>query len=269
MRALNHIPLIVVLAYCALFSGCSDPTGGDANTLPIEGRIGIEIREGYSGYDREEYPQIYLSLNTEIEQPCINYRIETSIELLHNTIVVSLAGMIVPRICFDAIGPATSRNALPLPEGRYNFDIRLNGKSDSYRLDVNDSAIALEPIRANFTYSENYEYWRYPENTFAFVCGTFTTDTMLYYEFADSLRHLPHVAEFALGNQMVSPYPSSSQGYYRDFATKLYRYEVEADFDSAGALLQRFVDDKIRGTSGNGIYLLNWRSKQYMSWLME
>ncbi len=270
MRAVFAILFSAIVAGCLVVSSCSESaTTTEKELRTIEGRVKVRIREGYSGYGVVQDPKIFLSLATEAMQPCCNWSIETTVDRNGDRIIVWLEGISVPQICATAIGPAREWRELQLEDGKYELAFVLNGEMDTYKLDISDTAIVLEPVATESTFSDISKYWRYPEKSFAYICGTYTTDTMFYYEFADSLRNLPNLSEITLGSQLESPYPDSSQGHYRDFGALLFRYASEDDYDAAGALLRRFANQRLQGTSGNGIYLVNWRAEEYMSWLTE
>ena len=269
MRAVFVILLSAIIAGSLVVSSCSDSTTTTKKELrTLEGRVKVRIREGYSGYGVVQNPKIYLSLATEVMQPCYNWSIQTSVERRIDKVLVSLEGISIPQICATAIGPATEWKALQLEEGKYKLAFVLNGEMDTYTLDVSDTAIVLEPVAADFTFSDISKYWRYPENSFACLFHTTDPSAPLVAEFSDSLKNLPGVKELQLGQQFASPYFANNRGPATPFVVKIFEYESEGTFAEAGELLQRFVNRRNVEQGMLYIQLANWRAEEYMSWLM-
>lgn len=268
MRAVFVILLSAIIAGCLVVSSCYDSTT-EIELRTLEGRVKVSIHEGYSRYGVMEDPKIFLSLETEVMQPCYNWSIQTSVERRVDKIMVSLDGISTPQICADAIGPAKEWRELQLADGKYKLGFVLDGRIDTYTLDISDTAIVLEPVAADFTYSDIGKYWRYPERSFACLFHTTDPSTPLVVAFADSLKNLPGVKELQLGQQFASPYFVSDRGLATPFVVKIFEYESEEDFAAAGELLQRFVNRRNVEQGMLSIQLVNWRAEKYMSWLME
>ena len=270
MRAVFVILLSATVACCLVVSSCSDSTTTTEIKLrTLEGRVEVRIREGYSSNSAVQDPKIYMSLSTEVMQPCMNWSIETTVDRNGDMIMIRLDGISTPQICATAFGPATEWRALQLEDGKYRLAFVLNGEMDTYTLDVSDTAIVLEPVAADFTYSDIGRYWRYPENSFGCLFHTTDPSAPLVAEFSDSLKNLPGVKELELGQQFASPYFANNRGTATPFVIKVFEYDSEESFAEAGELLQRFV---IRGNVEHGIMsiqLANWRAEEYMSWLMD
>lgn len=268
MRGVIVILLSAIVAGCLVVSSCSDSTT-EIELRTLEGRVKVNIHEGYSRYGVVEDPQIFLSLSTEVMQPCMNWSIETTVDRNGDMIMIRLDGISTPQTCATAIGPATEWKALQLEEGKYKLAFVLNGEMDTYTLDVSDTAIVLEPVAADFTFSDISKYWRYPENSFACLFHTTDPSAPLVVEFADSLKNLPGVMELQLGQEFASPYFANDRGPATPFAVKIFEYESEEKFAEAGELLQRFVNRRNGEQGMMYIQLTNWRAEEFMSWLMD
>ncbi len=268
MRAAIVILLSALVAGCLFVSSCSESTT-EIELRTLEGRVKVRIREGYSGYGVVQDPKIFLSLATEAMQPCYNWSIETTVDRNGDRIIVWLEGISVPQICATAIGPAREWRELQLEDGKYELAFVLNGEMDTYKLDISDTAIVLEPVAADFTYSDISKYWRYPENSFACVYHTSDPSAPIVVEFTDSLRNLAGVKELQLGQQFASPYLVSDHGPATPLVVKIFEYESEENFAATGELLRRFVNRQNEEQGMMSIHLVNWRAEEFMSWLMD
>jgi hypothetical protein len=65
------------------------------------------------------------------------------------------------------------------------------------------------------------------------------------------------------------PYPREGGGHHYDMPVRYFRYETEADYDTAGAILERYSKEIISQYSGASISFYNWRDKAFHYWLLE
>ena len=65
------------------------------------------------------------------------------------------------------------------------------------------------------------------------------------------------------------PYARTASGYYYNAPARYYRYETEADFETAKALLRQFSQEVLRHHEGDGLSVWNWKGDQGMSWIYE
>lgn len=76
------------------------------------------------------------------------------------------------------MGPAVSY--VDLPEN-VNKIVLINGETiDKYTIQIDNQQVLLSVIENNFTNSLFDETFRYPENTFAYICGTNTNNTIVW-----------------------------------------------------------------------------------------
>jgi hypothetical protein len=259
-----------ILSLCAFLGISLLITSGCTSDLhSIEGRILFKVYEGHSSDDLEGQPRIILELRTEKIYCCCNNRIISDVTRSGGYIAVHLKGVLFPELCLTSLGPAMSRDFLDLPEGAYSLNFRQWSSSDKYTLTVRKDAIEIDPGVTNFTAAENLLFWRYPENSFAYYCGTMTETAWVCDDFLSHLIREIDLDEFCFPDYGKIPYSRSSQGHYYDAAARYFRYKTEDDFHRAGEVLAAYSREVIVGMEGIGLCLKNWKNKNYCSWLFQ
>ncbi len=230
----------------------------------------FRIDEDYKHHDDAEKPSIRFAMQTDSIFRCANFKIITDTERTGNQIDVDILGITLPgEICATALGPARMRQFMHLSPGEYRLNISQNGVSDVYKVTVTNEKISVQPQTSNFTRPEFQLYWRYPANSFVYLCGTNRDNTWLCGDFMDSLQtHLSLETIVFPGSGRIA-YPIASQGHYYDMSAQYFYYEDEADFHSAGDLLSSYVKSRFPDTTGNSISLISWKNERYHSWLMD
>jgi hypothetical protein len=256
--------MVGAIVGCGMFSSDDD---GRGKTSPIEGTIKFNVEEGYVNPNYVSDPEIMLLLQSDKIYPCCNYSIEANIQLLDHTLRVDLLNIYKPEICLTAMGPARSRRRLVLPIGEFELQISLSQRIDRYRLIITEQSIRLDPIESGFTSPVSTLTWRYPRNSFTYVCGTTTETAWICSEFYDSLLTIPNVTAYEFPDSGAIPYPDSSDGYWNNEPSRFFLYKMESDYDEAGRLLRRYSQERISNYNGVGIYLLNYRNRRVKSWL--
>jgi hypothetical protein len=142
----------------------------------------------------------------------------------------------------------------------------MDGRTDSYDLEVSDFAVRLTPRDTVVSRPEAQLVWRYPPQSFAYYCGTLVQDAWLCEAFRDSLQKNLSLILLQPPSSGTWPYPLRSDGYWYNAPARFYRYATEADFDSAGAILRSFAHAHLKNRSGAGLSLRNWRNAYYYSW---
>jgi hypothetical protein len=139
--------LFVSAAVLATLGSC-DPT----TSLEEGGPLTFEILE-VDWVDPPPPPrQILLTVATEKEYPCMNYRIDGEFGVADRTLHVELSRRItIGDICLTAIGPAQYRAALPITDGTYSLVFARGGQTDRYILTVTQAAFEITTIEAHFT----------------------------------------------------------------------------------------------------------------------
>lgn len=235
----------------------------------IEGDILFNFQEGYKHYDSICEPSILLSMMTEKIYGCCNWTIESEIEIYGNKISIAILGIYVPLICATALGPATSNTFLDITEGEYLLELSYEGITDIYKLIVTNSYIKVTEVESQFTIPTFNLFWRYPPNSFAYICGKTHETSWIYEDFIDTLLSKIDLVEFHFPDSGVICYPCSSSGHHNDIPAKYFFYDDEEYFDYAGEILESYTQGVISQYSGVGISLINWKNKKYYSWLFD
>lgn len=265
LRALSC--LILILSFFTLMS-CDIFDHGD-NIIAIEGDIIFSVKEGYKHYDSICEPSILLSMETEKIYGCCNFTIESEIGIYDSKILIDISGIYVPEICLTALGPATSKSFLDVSNGEYLLELSYEGITDIYTLIVTNSYIKVTEVESQFTIPTFNLFWRYPSNSFAYVCGTTHKTSWIYEDFIDTLLSKIDLVEFHFPDSGVLCYPCSSAGHHNDMPVKYFFYDDEEYFDYEGEILESYTQGVMSQYSGVGISLINWKNKKYYSWLFD
>ena len=267
MRRIYSGALIFLLLF--VLNGCeylsSDPV---YKTLPIEGNLLFNFSESYENYNKPGIPVIYFNLKTEKEYGCVNYNISTEIRLSGNNLDVYIKGIQEPNICLTAIGPATSSSSLDIPAGNYKLILHDENFSDTYDFSVSDKSITIDQSNYTETKPMYRVNWRYPKNSFVYLCGSLTEDSSICNDFLDTLKSRISLQEFSFPDSGKIPYPTASQGHYYDMPARYFYYKDETDFNKIGEILKNYKDNYLQNKSGYGIQIINWFNKKFYSWLL-
>jgi len=251
-----------------LSSGCNISHKTHLGQEPINGKIQFSISESYEKYDVPSTPQIILSLKTEKIYGCMNYQIANTSTIKNGTVDVRISGVIIPEICLTALGPATAETRLDLPNGNYKLILHSGNFSNSYNLSIADRSISIDQS----TYSETQPlyrlYWRYPPNSFVYMCGTLLQDSTISTDFLDTLKSKIDLQEFVFPDSGKVPYPTASDGHYYDMPAKYFYYKSETDFDKIGNIMKDYKAKYLSNKTGYGISIVSWMNKSFYSWLL-
>lgn len=168
--------LLLFTAFLFVFLSCDIFNSNELR--PIEGNIIFSIQEGYPNPDSISEPSIMLLMVTEKTYPCYNWSIISEITVQDNKILIDVLGIYVPEICLTALGPATSTSFLDISEGKYLLYFSYREVMDRYVLTVTDSSIEITGDASQFTKPKCKLFWRYPPNSFVYLCKT-TTETFM------------------------------------------------------------------------------------------
>jgi hypothetical protein len=252
-----------------IFPGCHIFDSSENEIEPIEGNIIFSIKEGYENHDSISEPSIMLSMVTEKIYPCCNWSIISDLTVQNNKISINFSGIYIPEICLTTSGPAQSTSFLNISEGEYSLYFSYRDITDRYVLTVTDSSIKITGNVSQFTKPKFELFWRYPPNSFVYLCGTTTETSWICEDFLDTLSSEINLEEFQFPDSGEIPYPCSSMGHYYDMPAKYFFYEKDADFDKADEILKSYTQNVIAQYSGIGISLVNWKNKKYLSWLFD
>lgn len=240
----------------------------------ITDMILFDFSESYST-EEPSNPSIMLSMRTSESYPCINYQIVSNVSVHNSEITMIISGVLINDFCLDAIGPATKRHFLDLENGNYKLKIVHNKKSAEYAVSITTEAIEIEEVinnsnGNNIHFSTNHRvYYRYPENSFAFIGGTNTTNTIIYENLLDSLKTKFQISEFSFPKDGNIPYPNSAQGHYVDYPSVYFKYQTDDEYQRIGEYIIYYSGKYIYSDTGITIYTINWKNERFMSWLHD
>lgn len=263
----------IVLILVSIFSfGCSSNEDNleteyaqYINSNSIASEIQFMPEEVHTDYYVVQKPTLKLKLITKEFFPCINYSIVTS-EFINGTeLIVRLEEILNSGICATAIGPATKYIDLPSNINKLTF---INGKSiDKYDVTIDSQKVKINLIASSFTTSLYENTFRYPENSFAYVCGTNNTNTNIYTDFLNILLANPSLKEISFQGEGRIPYPVTSSGNWVNNKTRYFKYNSFSDFEALGQMLTNYKNGNITPNSGVTIALKSWNNLNHYSWM--
>ncbi len=268
-RILYLLPLLLALAGC-------DKESNDV----YAGNFGLSVREVYCNVAGYVSPLgkigLYLDIGTTEPFGHTGYYIEKSVSQNGNTLTIWLGNVIDRgKGGFWVVAPIHTH--VELPENITRLIVKSKGRTDQYNLSTLSTLTQVIPVGANSFSSFGHEYYfRRPENTFALISGTYTTNQYLHDEFVSQLlKTIPTLkeTEFATDglrpDSYILPWPEVSDGHYVNFPTRFFTYANPADFDKAGDVLKDFTLNKIASAEeGVTFSLSNFNDKDYYSWMI-
>jgi hypothetical protein len=233
---------------------------------PLDTGIRFNVLEYHAQTDSA--PETLLSMQTKKVYGCCNFRILSGLVQVGDELTVNINGIQTPGICLTALGPAGGSHLLALPEGTYSlaFAHGLHPK-DSYTLIVTQASFEVKTHGSSFTEPVYTIYWRYPADSFVYVCGTTADTAWIYDDFLSVLRSQVELEEIRFPEYGERCYPRASQGHWVDMPARYFTYKTEADFDKAGEILKSYSESVLSQYSGADIFLTNWKDRSYRSWL--
>jgi hypothetical protein len=241
-----------------------------------EGRILFAIREAYPYGQEGVEPTIVLDMETEKIYGCCNFSIESSFRRTGNRLLVGIEGIYMPELCLTALGPANSSRELVLEAGSYTLEISDGPLRSEFLIDVTDEALSVTTAAAaaglqspGLAAPKFTSWWRYPRNSFVYLCGTTQELAWVYDDFLSRLQAAAGLREIEFPAQGELGYPRAPQGHHVDHPARYFVYDDEGRFAAAGAALEAYVRDVIGQTSGTSIWLRDWKNRSYRSWMMN
>jgi hypothetical protein len=153
---------------------------------------------------------------------------------------------------------ACAQVLLPPLLGNYELRIATDERTDRYALSVTETAITIAPTHAVFTVPQFTRAWRYPENSFAAVCYTGTSDATGCESLEGLLTGIPGLTPFSFPPGGQIPFPEEENGTLGVYGVSYYRYTTEDAYSRAQEQLRDFLPS-FRATYPAGfIYLTNW-----------
>jgi len=265
--------LILLLLFIITFSCNNDDDNISNNSnyseYITENSIATDINfmpeEIYSNPNTPQAPSLKLKLITAESFPCINYGLITTEFKNGNELIIRFDEILVPTVCFTAIGPAVSYINLPENTDKITF---INGNIiDKYSIEINQEKVSISLIENNFTSSLHNKTFRYPENSFAYVCGTNTNNTNIYEDFLTILEQNRNFTEFEFEGEGRIPYPESSDGHWVNHPSKFFIYSDFTEFESLETVLNDYSRENIEENSGVSIAIYGWNNLKHYSWI--
>jgi hypothetical protein len=259
-RPVSAFAVLPVLSLLAV--RCATPVNN-----PIEGKVLFKIQETYAAENTE--PVLTLLMQTEKVYECCNYRINDTVSVAGGKVHVDLQGVVVPDICLTALGSAFSSEPLVLADGSYALRFTKSLFTSNCSLTVTPEKIEIGAAAFDFVVPQATVFWRYPQNSFAYLCGTTADTAWIYDDFLAQIRAAVPLEEITFPDYGETGYPRATQGYWNNGPARYFVYGGESDFDSAGELLRIYAQQVLSQHSGVGIWLLNWKNRAFRSWQMS
>lgn len=257
---------IVILIFLSFFS--CDILDSDSSSLsPLDTKIDFKVIESYDNYESVSTPKIFIELKSEKIYGCFNYTIVSAYKIDNKTIEINVLGINKPNICLTALGPATGRIKLGELYGNYEIVIQGNGFANNYNLVISDSLIMLDGKETQHTKPLINSIYRYPKNSFAYLCGTTLSNNSICSGFIDTLKSVIDLNEFSFSDIAEIPYPKSSQGHQYDAIARYFYYKNEDEFNRIEDVMRSYIKNNF-SENGATLEVINWMNKKVRSWLL-
>lgn len=248
----NILLLFVVLQL--VLTSC---TNEEVNYEGISSNLLLDIRETYPNREISE-PTLTFFVETEEQYPCYNYQIIAQTSLKNGLLNIDILGTDIGDLCLTAFGPAIL--TFELDESVDMITIANNGKKDTYLISIIESSVKINSSRSTFSSFEYNTYFRFPENSFAYLCGTLVEDSNVCDEFEQFLKNNLTLEEFEFPLNGKVPYPHSSDGYWSNAPAKYFKYQDSNDLTKAGELLNDFYTTELSNKEGLGLSIVGWNN---------
>ncbi|HSW53530.1 MAG TPA: hypothetical protein VLH59_00450 [Ignavibacteriaceae bacterium] len=262
------LKLSIVLILILLLNSCDILDNDTATIEPLDSKINFKVIESYDGYETVSAPEIFIEMQTEKIYGCYNYGISTYSRFEDRKVIVDIRGIYKPGVCLTALGPANARIKLGYISGVYEIEFNGNNFNDKYNLLISDSLIILDGKETANTNPSVYFMYRYPKNSFAYLCGTLLSDSSLCSKFIDTLQSVISITEFHFSDIAEIPYPKSSQGHYYDADARFFYYQNESDFEKMREVMKSFKQTYFSNNYGTGLSIISWMNRKIYSWLL-
>jgi len=259
---------ILIIISILSFSSCDILDDDGSSISPLDSKVNFKVVESYDNYKTVSTPQIFIELQTEKIYGCYNYSIRTNYSVQDKSIIIDIIGIYKPGVCLTALGPANGRIKLGQLSGIFEIKIKNKNFNDKYNLLISDSLIILDGKETSNTKPLINFLYRYPKNSFAYLCGTTISDTSICKNFIDTLKSVISLTEFYFSDIAEIPYPTSSQGHQYDANARYFYYESEDEFNKIQSVMKSYKQNHLLDDSGVGLSIINWLNKNIRSWLL-
>ena len=249
--------------------GCNDLTGSEeenADLLPIDKGIGFSVQEVHDQSSRMNAPVkpfIQLSMDTKDIYRCMNFRIDSRLTSTPSGQLIDINGVRDQYVCLAALGPAQNEFTLDLQPGDYELTFNYRSKSYDYTLSVTETSLQITGDSDSFIEPKFKTFWRYPENSFTYLCSSTQDTRWMCEEFEQTLNDSLDLSSFTFPDHGTKPYPSVGDQY--DIAT-YYDYSEESVFQKAGEMLEAYSDNVVNQHEGAYLSVISWKNQGFRSW---
>lgn len=251
--------LLIILT----FISCEpeEPTISDGEIFATD--IELYPKEVYAR-NEQGLPILKLILQTSDIYPCYNYKIDFSKSFEKDELTILVNNIYKPDICLTALGPAIG--TLELPETTRELKIVRGDQTDTYDVNINAEQIEILPRTTEFTDLVNPITFRYPENSFAVVCGTNLDQTELCANFLEKLDDVQSLSSYTFPENGRTPYPDSSSGNWNNTPSRYFIYENETALIEAVEQFEMFTYQNLSPDDGNSLSIITWDNQSYYSY---
>ncbi len=257
MDCLKISSLRIVLIFLLIFS---TSCGEKIDHFEITSNLILDFKEEYED-NKTSAPVLKLLIETEDNYECSNYILETRSLAFNKYLRIDVISSTIGNRCLTAFGPATK--SLECDEDVQNLILKKNDALDEFMLEITDERVSIHPLSSGFAAFNYNEYYRYPENSFAFLCGTLPEDSVFCKQFEAVLFENIRLEKFTFPSDGKPPYPERSAGHWYDAPASYFKYYNPNDLATAGSLLKSFYNSELIGKSGIGLTIIGWNNTQF------
>jgi hypothetical protein len=261
----NIILLTLITIICLSCNKDDSEYSQFMNSNSIQSNVEFQIIENYSTYGAIQPPTLKLRLKTVDQFGCSNYSITTTEFNNGNELIIRFEEIFKPTFCLTSIGPAET--VINLTDNISKLVFLNSDNVDIYSITINSQEVEISEIENNFTNLLSDKTFRYPEKSFAFVCGTNTDNTYIYNDFLNLLVNNQTLTEIQFDNTGRIPFTQSSSGHWVNHESRYFKYKNTSDFEDLGQVLSDFTTQNIIPDSGVTIRLTSWDNRQHLSWI--
>ncbi|MEX1136481.1 MAG: hypothetical protein WEB89_06240 [Balneolales bacterium] len=263
---MKHTRILIACIVATTLISCNLNSGDDEEEIgSIESNVLVQVFESHLEIGP---PSVAFHFQTEDMEPCSNYDILNEFSISGEVIVNDFEGIFRPNLCTEPGGPATSTNFTDLQNGEYLLEINYEENTDLYNVAITEDSITVNAEESNFTSAPFEVSWRFPENSFALLCGTADGSSAPCDDFEGILADSLNLQETTFPDSGYVPYPQSTSDLGADFeydAPALYFiYNTRNDFEEAVTLLGEYDTEINAAASGVAIFMMNWEGEQYL-----
>lgn len=146
---MRSLPLLISVMWFALCSSCRNEKGDQLGITPTEeisGNISIWMQPPGKFHGNPQPAPFTLVCTTEKHYPCANYGIDYTMERNGQVLEIQFNNIEKHTVCLASFGPANCNIPLDgLAGGSYKLNLLLNGKTNSYMLEVSDESYKIIP----------------------------------------------------------------------------------------------------------------------------